>query len=251
MKDFQPTADFLANKTLLITGANSGIGAELAKQCASFGATVILVARNNKRLEAVYDEIIAQGGPEPVITSFDLGKAQPEDYQRLSQLIDDEFGQLDGLIHCAAIAGGLTPIANYPIDRWYQVIHTDLTAPCILTQSLLPLLRKSANAHIIFTIDQVSEAYWGAYGIAKAGLKQLANLLAQELEANTQISVNCVDPGPTATRFRSRLFPGEVADSLPKPEQQLAPYIYVLSQIGQKINGEILQPERQTEKPLI
>ena len=97
---------------------------------------------------------------------------------------------------------GLTPIANYDIQLWYRILQVNLNAPFLLTQSLLGLLNRSADASVVFTADRVSEegqAYWGAYAVAKGGAQTLMKILASELETNTPIRVNSIDPGRVRT----------------------------------------------------
>jgi NAD(P)-dependent dehydrogenase (short-subunit alcohol dehydrogenase family) len=96
----------LADRVILVTGAGAGIGRALAKRSASLGATVILHGRTVSRLESVYDEIRAEGGPEPAIFPLNLERATGEDYDRLSGAIEAQWGRLDGLVHNAGVLGG-------------------------------------------------------------------------------------------------------------------------------------------------
>ena len=81
--------------------------------------------------------------PQPAIVQLDLASATAQDYDRLSDTIDREFGKLDGLVHAAALLGDRTPLEQYDVPTWCRVLHVNLTAPFILTQVLLPNLRKS------------------------------------------------------------------------------------------------------------
>ena len=97
-----------------------------------------------------------------------------QDYDRLADTIDREFGKLDGLVHAAALLGDRTPLEQYDVPTWCRVLHVNLTAPFILTQVLLPNLRKSPDASVIFVSASVARkprAYWGAYAVSKAGLE--------------------------------------------------------------------------------
>ncbi|MEO2182426.1 MAG: SDR family NAD(P)-dependent oxidoreductase, partial [bacterium] len=76
---YEAPKDLLKEKVILVTGAGNGIGAVAARSCAAHGATVILLGRTTEKLEAVYDEIVAAGHPEPGIVPMDLSQiTQPD-----------------------------------------------------------------------------------------------------------------------------------------------------------------------------
>jgi NAD(P)-dependent dehydrogenase (short-subunit alcohol dehydrogenase family) len=111
---------------------------------------------------------------------------------------------------------------------WYKVIQVNLNAPFMLTRACIPLLRQSTSARIVFTADEKNSAYWGAYGIAKAGQLSLMQILADELESKN-IPVNAVNPGPVRTRFRTMAYPAEDMRQLTKPEEITDAFVYLLS----------------------
>jgi len=148
-------------------------------------------------LEQIYDEIERAGAPKPAIYPMNLEGASPKDYADLAQVLESEFGRLDGLLHNAALFVGLTPLTNYDIERWYRILQVNLNAPFLLTQALLGLLSRSTDASVVFTADRASEdgrAYWGAYAVAKGGSETLMKMLASELETNTPINQHA-NPG--------------------------------------------------------
>src|SRR6202044_3529712 len=192
-----PPAD-LSGRTILVTGASGGFGRALALECGRAGASVVLAGRNGGKLDRLYDEIVALGAPRPAIAQLDLASATAQDYDRLSDTIDREFGKLDGLVHAAALLGDRTPLEQYDVPTWCRVLHVNLTAPFILTQVLLPNLRKSPDASVIFVSSSVAlrpRAYWGAYAVSKTGLESLRGLLCQELEGEKNIRFNSINPG--------------------------------------------------------
>lgn len=115
MTRYDASPDLLRERVILVTGASSGIGRALAKAAAGLGATVILHGRTVSRLEAVYDEIVSEGGPEPAIFPLDLERATGEDYDRLSGAIESQWGRLDGLVNNAGILGTRTPIEHHDV----------------------------------------------------------------------------------------------------------------------------------------
>ena len=241
MKDYQPTPDLLQDRVILVTGAGSGIGRAVVRCLAGHGATVVLLDRAIRILEQVYDEIEQAGGPQPAIYPMNLEGATPKDYADLAHVLDTEFGRLDGLLHNAALFEGLTPIANYDIELWYRILQVNLNAPFLLTQAVLSLLNRSADASVVFTTDRVGDegqAYWGAYAVAKGGAQTLMKLLASELETNTPIRVNSLDPGRVRTELSLRAYPGRDPTEWARAEDILAIYLYLLGPDSKGVTGQ-------------
>ena len=143
------------------------------------------------------------------------------------------------MLHNAAILGDLSPIEHYDIGLWQRVLLVDLTAPFILTRCLLPLLRTSSDASVLFTTSSVGRrgrAFWGAYAAAKAGIENLAETLADELE-KTSVRVNVINPGGTLTKMRTRAYPAENRASVPTPESVVPPYLYLLGGASRTVRG--------------
>ena len=149
--DYQPPADVLQGKTILVTGAGDGIGRAAAITYAQHGATVILLGRTGSKLEAVYDLIEAADGPKPALVEIDLATATEDNVIHLAAGLAEEFGHLDGLLHNAAELPLLSRIDDYDLEVWKKVLRVNLTAPFLLTQVCLPLLRQSPDASILFT----------------------------------------------------------------------------------------------------
>ena len=240
MHDYHPTPGLLQERVILITGAGDGIGRAAALAFAAYGATVILLGRTLAKLESVYDLIEEGGGPQPAIFPVNLESATAQEYQGLAAAIDGEFGRLDGLLHNAAHLALLSRIDDYDPETWHKVLQVNLTAPFLLTQASLPLLRRSRDASIVFTSDRVGrsgKAYWGAYGVSKFGLEGLMQILAQETENSGNIRVNSIAPGPARTNLRAHAYPGEDAACLPAPEDLMGVYLYLMGPDSQGITG--------------
>ncbi len=245
-KPFTPDAGLLAGRVILITGAGGGLGRALAVESARAGASVILSGRNPAKLDRVYDEIEKLGGPQPAIAALDLAAATAADYDNLAKTIDDEFGKLDGLVHCAALLGERTPLEQYDVPTWCKVLHVNLTAPFILTQVLLPNLRKSADASVIFVSSGVvtnQRPYWGAYAVAKSGLESVRSMLSQELEGEPNIRVNSINPGRLRTGMRAAAYPAEDPNTLPAPVSVSGTFLYLLSALGRAIDGQYIEAQ--------
>lgn len=142
----------LANKTILITGASQGLGEQVAKAYAAAGATVILVARHQKRLEKVYDAIVAAGSPEPFAICFDLMSAEEKEFKQFAETIDEATGgKLDGVVHCASYFYALSPLDFQTVSEWVNQYRINTVAPMGLTRALFPLLKQSEDASVILS----------------------------------------------------------------------------------------------------
>lgn len=240
-KDYQARPELLKDRIILVTGAGDGIGAAAAKSFAAHGATVILLGRTVRKLEAIYDLIVEAGHPTPAIYPMNLEGAKPEDHIELAETIEREFGRLDGLLHNASMLGALTPLGQYDMEMWGKVMQINLNAPYLMTRACLGVLNKSEDASVVFTSSSVGRhgrAYWGAYGISKAATENMMQIWADELEANTPIRVNSINPGATRTTMRARAYPGENPNTLPKPDEIMAAYLYLIGPDSKGTTGQ-------------
>jgi NAD(P)-dependent dehydrogenase (short-subunit alcohol dehydrogenase family) len=245
--DFIPDAALLKGRVILITGAGSGLGRALAIGCARAGAGVILSGRNSAKLDRVYDEIESLGGAaQPAIATLDLAAATAVEYDALARTIDAEFGKLDGLVHAAALLGDRTPLEQYDVPLWCKVLHVNLTAPFILTQVMLPALRKSPDASVIFVSSGVvkqARPFWGAYAVSKAGLESVRAMWFEELEGEANIRFNSVNPGRMRTAMRAAAYPAEDPNTVPGAESVIGPFLYLLSERGRGIDGQFIDAQ--------
>ncbi|MCK6369725.1 MAG: YciK family oxidoreductase [Gammaproteobacteria bacterium] len=231
----------LRERVILVTGAGRGIGKAAALAFAAHGASVVLLGRNAQQLEDVHATITAAGHPEPAIAVMDLARSLAPAYLDLVEQLRQRYGRLDGLLHNAGILGHRTPIEQYDVATWHEVLHVNLTAPFVLTQLMIPLLRASADASIVFTSSSVGRrgrAYWGAYAVSKFGIEGLAQVLADELQNVSRIRVNCLNPGGTRTRMRRQAYPGEAPEARPEPAAIMAPYLYLMGPDSRGVTGQ-------------
>src|SRR5213594_3004779 len=135
----------LAGRVVVITGAAGGLGRVLSLACAAQGATVVLHGRVVRKLEALYDEIVATGHPEPSILPLDLATAKAEDFANVVSALQAQTGRVDAIVHTAVILGTLSPIEHQTFDQWLLTLRVNLLAPFGLTRALLPLLRATPD----------------------------------------------------------------------------------------------------------
>ena len=245
MVNYQPHSDFLADKTILVTGAGDGIGKEASLHYAKYGANVILLGRTVKKLELVYDEIVTNGGADPAIVPLDLLGATPQHYRDMASTIEDQFGHLDGLLHNASLLGHLGPFSQISEKDWQEVMQANVNSQFFMTQALLPVLKKSTHASVIFTSSSVGvkgRAYWGSYAISKFATQGMMEVLADEYE-KSNIRFNCINPGGTRTGMRAKAFPAEDASLLQSAADIMPTYLYLMDQQNSKENGQTLQAQ--------
>ena len=233
-------AGLLTGRTILITGAGRGIGAQAARTYAAYGATVLLLGKTEKHLNAVYDEILAAGHAEPVVIPLDLEKASPEAYTELAAMVEAEFGHLDGLLHNASILGPRTPLEQLAGDNFAKVMQINVNAMFMLNSAMLPLLRLAPDASVIFTSSSVGRkgrAYWGAYAVSKFATEGLMQVMADELD-DTNIRANSLNPGGTRTDMRAHAYPGENPDNNPTPAEIMPLYLYLMGPDSKGVTGQ-------------
>lgn len=229
--------DLLKDRIILITGAGDGFGRAAALACARCGASVILLGRTIKKLEAVYDAIeaggTASGGPPatPAMYPLNLFGATWNDHSELAATVEREFGRLDGLVHNAAHFNSFTPLADLPPKDWIEAVQVNLTAAWSLTRLCMPIMRQRPDASIIFVADSAGrspKAYRGAYGVTKYAIEGMVQGWAQELSTAPGLRINTYDPGPMRTALRLKGYPGEDPQRVPPPEAAVSGLLFLL-----------------------
>lgn len=246
---YQPASDCLADRVVLVTGAGDGIGACAARTFACYGAHVILLGRTRSKLESVFDWIAANTATKPVIVPCDLKALGDDNAAALVDAVDGEFGRLDGLLHNASLLGPRVPIAHYRTQPWLEVMQVNANAPFLLTRELLPLLDASGAASVVFTSSSVGRqgrAYWGAYAVSKFATEGLCQVLADEHETAGRIRFNSLNPGATRTTMRATAYPGENPADVPRAEDKMDLYLYLLSEDSRGVTGQAFDAREWT-----
>jgi NAD(P)-dependent dehydrogenase (short-subunit alcohol dehydrogenase family) len=197
--------------TALITGASKGLGRALARALSGRGWRLVIDARNSAALSAVAADL-----PHAIALRGDV--VDIEHRADLTRTVE-RLGRLDLLVNNASDLGPspLPALADYPIDALRRVYETDVIAPLVLTQLLLPYLRAANGIVVNISSDAAVEPYpgWGGYGPAKAALDQVSAVLGAE---EPDVRVYAVDPGDMRTDMHQAAFPGEDISDRPEPE---------------------------------
>lgn len=237
--DYSIAKDALKDKIILVTGAGDGIGKQAALSFAEHGAQVLLLGRTVKKLEQTYDEIMEAGGAEPAIIPLDMMGASKQNYVDMAETIEGQYGRLDGVLQNAGLLGVLSQFDQIEEDTFDEIMQVNVKAQFLMTQALLPVIRKSEMGRIIFTSSTVGHdgrALWGTYSISKFATEGMMQILADEL-SNTTIRVNAINPGATRTTMRASAYPAEDSMLLKTPLEIMPLYLYLMSEQSQAING--------------
>jgi NAD(P)-dependent dehydrogenase (short-subunit alcohol dehydrogenase family) len=211
-------------KIALITGANKGLGFEMARQLAKTGTTVVVGARDSQKGEAAAEKLRGEGYDAQFL-KLDVNKN--EDHAAAAEWLQKKFGRLDILINNAGISAeelGSGTTSKTTADVLHRTFETNFFAPVALTQTLLPLLQKSEAGRIVnmssilgsqtLHADPKSPIYGFkalAYDASKAALNSFTIHLAYELK-DTKIKVNSAHPGWVKTDMGTDAAPMEIPE---------------------------------------
>jgi NAD(P)-dependent dehydrogenase (short-subunit alcohol dehydrogenase family) len=241
MKTYQATNNLLKDRVILVTGAGQGIGKTAALTFAKHGATVILLDKQIKSLEATYDAIEAANYPEALIFAMDLEKASEDDFKSLADGIYHQLGRLDGILHNATHFNNLSPLEIQTSAQFEQMFKVNVIAPFALTKACLPLLRRANDVSVIFTSSsaaQEAKPFWGSHGISKVAADTMMKMWAQEIDS-PNIRFNSIVPGALQSPQRKKTHPGEVHGDLPTMESAMPIYLYLMGTDSKGTTGQI------------
>ena len=211
----------LTSRIALVTGASRGIGYATARALAKAGAHVVAVARTQAGLEELDDDIRNDGGSATLVP---LNLTDSDGIARLGAALHERHGKLDILVGNAAVAGPSSPLGHIELKSWNEVMAINVTANFQLIRCMEPLLKVSDAGRAVFVTSaaaNLAPAYLGPYAASKAALETLVRSWAHETAA-TSIRVNLFNPGPSRTRMRATVFPGEDPETLEPPDEAAA-----------------------------
>lgn len=191
----------LDNKTIIITGASSGIGASAARMFANKGANMVLGARRSELLKSLAEEITHSGGKATYLAGDVADGQYAED---LVSMAVDTFGQLDGAFNNAGVIGDMVPLTDMNEANWSNVISVNLTSAFHAAKHQIQAMKDAKGGSIVFTSTFVGHTIglpgMAAYAASKAGLIGLTQSLAVE-NGTENIRVNSLLPGGTKTQM--------------------------------------------------
>ncbi|MBQ6956022.1 MAG: SDR family NAD(P)-dependent oxidoreductase [Bacteroidales bacterium] len=196
------------NKTVLITGATSGIGLGCARKFASNGDRLILTGRNAQRLEEIRNELAARG-TEVLTLVFDV-----RDREKATQSIESlpaEWKDIDVLVNNAGLALGLEPEYEGSFDDWDTMVDTNIKGLLTMTRLVVPGMVQRDRGHIINIGSVAGDAAYAngnVYCATKAAVKTITDGLRLDV-ANTAIRVTNLKPGLVETNFSNTRFHGD------------------------------------------
>ena len=236
---YQPKQDLLQDRIILVTGASDGIGREAALTYARYGATVILLGRNEEKLRQVAQAVAAENSAPAQWFTLDLLTCTSTECHELAQRTNAHYPRLDGVLHNAGLLGEIGPMIEQTPQVWQEVMQVNVNATFMLTQALLPLLLKSDSGSLVFTSSSVGRqgrANWGAYATSKFATEGMMQVLADEYQ-NHHLRVNCINPGGTRTGMRASAFPTEDPQKLKTPADIMPLYLWLMGDDSRRKTG--------------
>lgn len=210
----------IENKVAIITGAATGIGAEISRLYAREGAHVVLADLAADRAQAVAEEITTETGIKAIAVSCNV--ACKEQVQNVVDVTVKEFGTVDIIVNNAGITLPGCPVENISPEQWKKVLDIDLMGTIYGTQCVIPVMRANGGGKIICMASiagQVGGVFTEAtYPVAKAGVICWAKAVAKQV-GKDNITCNCIAPGTVLTQMTSTL--GSAESSLNVPLHRL------------------------------
>ncbi|GAA2958383.1 MULTISPECIES: SDR family NAD(P)-dependent oxidoreductase [Streptomyces] len=237
-------------RSVVVTGAGSGIGRATALRFAEEGARIVIADIDGEAAQAVADEV-AQAGGAAVAVAGDLREQTVVD--RVVATAVEEFGGIDVLVNNAGIMDRMSAAADTEDDEWERVIGINLTAPFRLTRAALPHMLAAGKGAVVFTASEASlrgSAAGAAYTASKHGVAGLTKSLAV-MYRDKGIRTNAIAPGGTVTNIRVEAergahgptalaaYMGNVGTPA-QADEQAAAIVFLASDAASNINGVIL-----------
>jgi len=222
---------------IMVTGASSGLGRAASIALGEKGANVIGIGRNIEEL-AFTQELVEKAGGRCLCVPFDL--LEFDAYGKLFLKLKDQVPHLDGLIHCAGALDRCTPLQYVKADDFRAMLDIHLAVPNLLTQIMLPLIRRAEAATVIFTsCDMMQDDLpnWHAYGMAKRALVYASAMWKMEHPDKPYRFVT-LNPGKVRTELFKRAYGGMHPAEVPAPTEVSGGFLKLLEASDDAVNGK-------------
>jgi NAD(P)-dependent dehydrogenase (short-subunit alcohol dehydrogenase family) len=227
-------ADALADRVVLVTGGGRGLGRALTERLLAVGARVATCAR---KVDHLRDLESASAG---TLLAMEADVADATSMERFVAAAAARFGRIDGVVANASVLDQRVPLREVDPAEWRRVLDINLTGAFNVCRAAIPELRRGGGGSIVAVSSGVGDrprARWGAYAVSKWALEGFARNLALE-ESDAGIRVNIVDPGAMRTDMRRDAYPEEDPDALPRPDEHLGVYLWLLGPASAGVSGE-------------
>jgi len=233
----------LRNQAIIVTGGSQGIGRSIALACAREGASVVVAARTKAKLNAVVEEIQAQGGEALAVPTDVTDEAQ------VAQLVERtlaKYGRVNGLVNSAGTAP-LSLIAETSLETWERTMAVNVTGTFLCCRAVwTPMVEQGGGSilNISSGAGKRAHAEWVAYCASKWAVMGLTESLALE-GFPLGIRVNALCPGPTATPMRYDNFPDEEQSKLLAPDEIAEAALFFFSAAARYVRNAALDVRKQ------
>ncbi|OEY71411.1 SDR family oxidoreductase [Salegentibacter salarius] len=231
----------IKGKTIIITGASSGIGEATAKKLSQEGANVVLSARREDRLNSLKDEIVKNGGMALVVPA-DVTKK--EDFKKVVSSTLEEFGRIDGIINNAGLMP-LSYVKNLHTDEWDKMIDVNIKGVTNGVSAVLPTMMEQKSGNIVNISSSAAHKYYpggAVYCATKAAVKMFTEGLRAELAPHYGINVTSIDPGFVSTELTDTITDDEIKKDMEPMFKELTPL--QAEDIAEAIYYSLSQPKR-------
>ncbi|WP_339649609.1 SDR family oxidoreductase, partial [uncultured Salegentibacter sp.] len=231
----------IKGKTIIITGASSGIGEATAKKLSQEGANVVLSARREDRLNSLKDEIVKNGGLALVVPA-DVTKK--EDFKKVVSSTLEEFGSIDGIINNAGLMP-LSYVKNLHTDEWDKMIDVNIKGVTNGVSAVLPTMMEQKSGNIVNISSSAAHKYYpggAVYCATKAAVKMFTEGLRAELAPHYGINVTSIDPGFVSTELTDTITDDEIKKDMEPMFKELTPL--QAEDIAEAIYYSLSQPKR-------
>jgi len=231
----------IKGKTIIITGASSGIGEATAKKLSKEGVNVVLSARREDRLNSLKDEIEQNGGTALVVPA-DVTKK--EDFKKVVSSTLEKFGSIDGIINNAGLMP-LSYVKNLHTDEWDKMIDVNIKGVTNGVSAVLPTMMEQKSGNIINISSSAAHKYYpggAVYCATKAAVKMFTEGLRAELAPHYGINVTSIDPGFVSTELTDTITDDEIKKDMEPMFKELTPL--QAQDIADAIYYALSQPKR-------